>query len=159
FEATLARLRNAGVTIGAIDMAEMLTRLNEATHTVMHFEGARFHQQRFNEHGDRLADVANLVRDGLRISSEHYEDARQFIGRCQTRVRDMFKATPVILTPAATGPAPMGLAWTGDARMNAPWTALGTPAITIPMPVPEGLPLGLQLTADRGEDARVLQAA
>ena len=43
--------------------------------------------------------------------------------------------------------------------MNAPWTALGTPAISIPMPVAGGLPLGLQLTADLGQDSRVLQAA
>jgi hypothetical protein len=31
--------------------------------------------------------------------------------------------------------------------MNAPWTALGTPAISIPLPV-DGLPLGLQIVAD-----------
>jgi Asp-tRNA(Asn)/Glu-tRNA(Gln) amidotransferase A subunit family amidase len=69
------------------------------------------------------------------------------------------ETTPVILVPAATGPAPFGLASTGDARMNAPWTALGTPAISIPMPVRSGLPLGLQLTADHGADARVIRAA
>ena len=43
--------------------------------------------------------------------------------------------------PAATGPAPLGLAFTGDSRMNAPWTAVGTPAISIPIPVTAGLPL------------------
>ena len=43
--------------------------------------------------------------------------------------------------------------------MNAPWTALGTPAISIPMAAFNGLPLGLQLTADRGDDARVLHTA
>jgi len=43
--------------------------------------------------------------------------------------------------------------------MNAPWTALGTPAISIPMPVHPGLPLGLQLTAEPGQDARLLRAA
>jgi Asp-tRNA(Asn)/Glu-tRNA(Gln) amidotransferase A subunit family amidase len=43
--------------------------------------------------------------------------------------------------------------------MNAPWTALGTPAVSIPMPMASGLPLGLQVTADLGQDATVLQAA
>jgi Asp-tRNA(Asn)/Glu-tRNA(Gln) amidotransferase A subunit family amidase len=43
--------------------------------------------------------------------------------------------------------------------MNAPWTAFGTPAISIPIPVASGLPLGLQLTADHGQDARVLRTA
>ena len=43
--------------------------------------------------------------------------------------------------------------------MNAPWTALGTPAISIPMPISSSLPLGLQLTAEPGQDARLLRAA
>jgi Asp-tRNA(Asn)/Glu-tRNA(Gln) amidotransferase A subunit family amidase len=72
---------------------------------------------------------------------------------------EIYKKTPVILLPAATGPAPLGLSTTGDARMNSPWTALGTPAISIPLPVASGLPLGLQLTADHGQDARLLQTA
>jgi aspartyl-tRNA(Asn)/glutamyl-tRNA(Gln) amidotransferase subunit A len=74
-------------------------------------------------------------------------------------VSDLFATTPIILTPAAVGPAPLGLGFTGDTRMNAPWTALGTPAISIPMPIASGLPLGLQLTAGAGEDGRVLRAA
>jgi Asp-tRNA(Asn)/Glu-tRNA(Gln) amidotransferase A subunit family amidase len=43
--------------------------------------------------------------------------------------------------------------------MNAPWTALGTPAISIPLPVANGLPLGLQLTAEHGQDALVIRVA
>jgi Asp-tRNA(Asn)/Glu-tRNA(Gln) amidotransferase A subunit family amidase len=70
----------------------------------------------------------------------------------------LLRRAPLILTPAATGPAPRGLDSTGDPRMNAPWTALGVPAISIPMPV-TGLPLGLQLTAERGHDALLLDAA
>jgi amidase len=53
----------------------------------------------------------------------------------------------------------VGLTLTGDARMNSPWTALGTPAITIPMPVAGALPLGLQLTAEHGQDARLIRTA
>jgi Asp-tRNA(Asn)/Glu-tRNA(Gln) amidotransferase A subunit family amidase len=159
FDSTISRLRSAGVVIHTVDIAGMFAKLDEAADTVMFFEGARFHEQRFKEYGDRLADLANLVRDGLKISSERYQEARRFIAQCNARLSEMFKATPVILTPAATGPAPLGLTSTGDARMNAPWTALGTPAVTIPMPVRAGLPLGLQLTADRGQEATVLRAA
>jgi amidase len=72
---------------------------------------------------------------------------------------EIYKRTPAILVPAAAGPAPSGLASTGDPRMNAPWTALGTPAISMPTGTHDGLPLGLQLTADRDEDARVLRTA
>jgi Asp-tRNA(Asn)/Glu-tRNA(Gln) amidotransferase A subunit family amidase len=36
---------------------------------------------------------------------------------------------------------------------------MGTPAISIPMPVGSALPLGLQLTAAPGREARVLRTA
>ncbi len=159
FRDALARLRNAGAPVRSIDIAGMLARLSDASQMVLFYEGARFHQQRFNEYGSRLGDLANLVRQGLQISVTQYDEARRYIAECKARVAEMYKATPVILVPAATGPAPLGLASTGDPRMNAPWTALGTPAISIPMPVASGLPLGLQVTADHGQDARVIRTA
>ena len=90
---------------------------------------------------------------------ERYDEAKRHIAECRTKVTELYKATPAILVPAATGPAPSGLASTGDPRMNSPWTALGTPTITIPLPVAGALPLGLQLTAARGEDARLIRTA
>jgi len=159
FRNALSALRTAGASIQSIDIAGILAKLADASKTVMFYEGARFHRQRFTEYGSRLADLANLVREGLQIPEGRYDEARRYIAQCRNRLAEMYKATPVILVPAATGPAPLGLSSTGDPRMNAPWTALGTPAISIPLSVPSGLPLGLQLTADRGQDARVLQTA
>jgi Asp-tRNA(Asn)/Glu-tRNA(Gln) amidotransferase A subunit family amidase len=159
FGDALSRLRRAGMSIRTIDLAPMLAQLVDAQRTVMFYEGARFHEQRFKEHGDRLADMANLVREGLQIPAARYDEAMKYIAACRSKVAELYKATPVILVPAAVGPAPLGLDSTGDSRMNAPWTALGTPAITIPMPVGNALPLGLQLTADHGQDGRVIRTA
>ena len=159
FEKTVTHLRRAGVAIRPIDIAPMLARLVDASRIVMFYEGARFHEQRFKQYGDRLEDMANLVREGLRIPPARYDESMRYIGECRSTVAELYKATPIILVPAAPGPAPLGLASTGDSRMNAPWTALGTPAITVPMPVGSALPLGLQLTADRGQDASVLRTA
>jgi Asp-tRNA(Asn)/Glu-tRNA(Gln) amidotransferase A subunit family amidase len=159
FKKSVAVLRAAGVSIRSIDIAGMLDGLADATIKVQAYEAARFHAQRFEQYGPRLADLADLVRQGLRMAPSEYEEARGFIAEWKRRIPEMYKATPVILVPAATGPAPLGLSSTGDPRMNAPWTALGTPAISIPMPVGNGLPLGLQLTADRFRDARVIRTA
>src|SRR5207253_1182670 len=116
---------------GAIDIAGMLAKLSDAADTVTFYEGARFHQQRFNEYGARLgAELVDLVQKGLQISAERYNETVRYVDSCKPRFTELFKATPVILTPAAVGPAPLGLASTGDPRMNAPWTALGTPAIS-----------------------------
>ena len=159
FQNALSMLQKKGVSIRFIEIAGMLTQLAEASNTVMFYEGARFHEQRFKDYGTQLADLADLIQKGLQIPVVQYDQARRLIAECAARVAEMCKATPVILTPAATGPAPLGLTYTGDPRMNSPWTALGTPAISIPIPISSGLPLGLQLTADRGQDARLLRTA
>src|SRR5579862_1845636 len=160
FRQSLALLRQSGAKIQPMNISDALKKLDEANDVLMFYEGARYHEPRFKEFGDRLDQpLAALIRDGLKISDQRYADAKQFVADGRRRFAEMFKSTPVMLTPAATGPAPLGLSTTGDPRMNAPWTALGTPAISIPMPLAGGLPLGLQLTADLGQDSRLLRAA
>jgi Asp-tRNA(Asn)/Glu-tRNA(Gln) amidotransferase A subunit family amidase len=160
FRQSLLLLRRAGVGIKTVDISQMLKKLEAANDLITTYEGARFHEARLEEFGDRLDQpVAALVRDGLKISTERYDDATRFVSDSRARIAEIFKSTPVILTPAATGPAPMGLSTTGDPAMNAPWSALGTPAISIPMPIASGLPLGFQMTADLGQDSRLIRAA
>jgi Asp-tRNA(Asn)/Glu-tRNA(Gln) amidotransferase A subunit family amidase len=43
--------------------------------------------------------------------------------------------------------------------MNSPWTSLGTPAITVPMPGGKGLPLGIQLSAGHNQESRLIGTA
>lgn len=159
FTAAVDALRRSGLTVRPVDLAEDLDRLGAAAGSVMAFEAARAHRARYDEHGDRLEDLADLIRTGLAMASSQYDNARRTIADAAARVAAWHRETPVILVPAAPGPAPLGLQSTGDARMNAPWTALGTPALSIPMLPVDGLPLGLQLTAARGADGRLLQAA
>lgn len=160
FRQAIAWLRKSGVSIKAIDIAGELKTLDEANDVEMFYEGARYHEPRWKEFGSRLDEpLASLIREGLKISTEKYNEARKALADGRVRMAEIFKSTPVILTPAALGPAPLGLSTTGDPRMNAPWSALGTPAMSMPMPVGNALPLGLQLTADIGQDATVLHAA
>jgi Asp-tRNA(Asn)/Glu-tRNA(Gln) amidotransferase A subunit family amidase len=72
----------------------------------------------------------------------------------------VFDEYDAILTPAAPGVAPRGLASTGNPIFSTLWTYLGTPAITLPLLQSEaGLPLGVQLVARRNNDARLLRTA
>jgi Asp-tRNA(Asn)/Glu-tRNA(Gln) amidotransferase A subunit family amidase len=160
FRQSVASLRRSGLAIEPLDIADMLEELHEANATLQDYEGARAHEARVAELGNRLDEaLLELVRDGSRTPASQYEAAKAYIADCRTKMAALFRSTPVMLTPAAVGPAPPGLADTGDPRMSSAWTALGTPAIAIPMPVAAGLPLGLQLTADGGQDARLLRAA
>src|SRR2546426_242728 len=70
------------------------------------------------------------------------------------------KRYDAILTPAAPGTAPRGLASTGEPIFSTLWTLCGMPAVSVPLMQGEnGLPLGVQLVGPRDGDARLLRTA
>ena len=159
FQNAITLLRGRGVEVKPVHITAMLDKLTGESRIVSNYEGARFHEQRYREYGSRLQDVAKLVEEGLQIPDQRYREALAFIAESKERIAEIYTTTPVLLVPAATGPAPKGLTSTGDSRMNRAWTALGTPAIALPMPVHNELPMGLQLTGALGQDSQVLRAA
>ena len=64
-----------------------------------------------------------------------------------------------IITPAAPGPAPLGLASTGSPMFNALWTYLGMPCISLPLLSVRGLPVGVQLIGPKLADTRMIAIA
>ena len=65
-----------------------------------------------------------------------------------------------LLTPAAPGEAPAGLAATGDPVFARVWTLLGLPCVNVPgLTGPHGLPVGLQLVGHPGRERDLLRAA
>jgi Asp-tRNA(Asn)/Glu-tRNA(Gln) amidotransferase A subunit family amidase len=159
FQNAISVLRNRGIRIELVYIAPMLEKLLKESNVVVYYEAARFHEERYRRYGARLLDVADVVKKGLEIPETTYRNALDYIAECKQEIAEQYRMAPVILVPAATGPAPLGLKSTGDSRMNRPWTALGTPAISIPIPVRQGMPLGLQLTAGHGQEPRLLQTA
>jgi Asp-tRNA(Asn)/Glu-tRNA(Gln) amidotransferase A subunit family amidase len=94
---------------------------------------------------------------GVAVTWEQYARAVAAL----TQVRDRFSATlgdlDILVTPAATGEAPQDLASTGDSSFNSLWTALHVPCVTVPAGKgPQGLPLGIQIVARRGDDRAAL---
>ena len=157
--AAVGRLRARGVSIDEIDPPAGWDRLQAAARTINQYEGARSQQARFEEFGDRIgSNLAALVRAGLRLEQSSYDDARACVEEMKVVVSSIFWDYPAILTPAAAGPAPAGLASTGDPSHNAPWTALGVPAISVPLPVAGG-PVGVQIVAAWGRDDALVAVA
>jgi Asp-tRNA(Asn)/Glu-tRNA(Gln) amidotransferase A subunit family amidase len=101
-----------------------------------------------------------LVLAGRTVGAVAYQEALATREAMQVALRELFHEIDAFLTPAAPGEAPEGLDATGDPAFCTLWTLCGTPALTLPALVgPAGLPLGLQLVADRGDDARLLAVA
>ncbi|MCU1234903.1 MAG: Amidase [Candidatus Solibacter sp.] len=152
FARALERLRAAGVAIDELDPPDGWDELLAAARLINRYEGARTHRARYEEFGDRLgAQLAALLREGLMVPDEEYDGALAHIERMRAAISALHWEYPAILTPAAIGAAPEGLTGTGDPSPNAPWTALGVPAMAVPLPF-EGAPMGIQITGAWGRD-------
>jgi Asp-tRNA(Asn)/Glu-tRNA(Gln) amidotransferase A subunit family amidase len=126
--------------------------LVEAAYTINRVEGARSHGERYREFGDRLGvRLAALVRQGMATPESEYRAALAHVEHMRQVMRGVFARHRFLLSPAAAGPAPFGYGSTGDPAPNAPWTALGGPAINGPVPGSDP-PLGTQITAAWGDD-------
>ena len=94
------------------------------------------------------------------ITPADYDEACAIAARARAVLAETFEQVDVLLTFSAPGAAPKGLASTGDARFNRLWTLMGVPCVNIPAHVADGgLPVGVQVIAPFGADAKALAAA
>ena len=105
---------------------------------------------------DLGADTKRFLDMGERMSRADYE--RALARRVELRLQygKLAEQADVLVLPAATGPAPLGVAGTGSREFNAFSSGFGAPAITLPLLQVDGLPLGVQLMGFAGADARLL---
>ena len=146
-------------TIDDIDLPFSLDKVLRSVQVINAYEGARTHRERWMEHGDALGPkLCQLIKEGLSIAEDSYQTAVGTLAQARAVMAGVYEEYPVLVSAAATGPAPLGIATTGDPRMNAPWSGLHGPAIAIPVPR-RGLPVGLQLTAAIGNDGVLIETA
>jgi Asp-tRNA(Asn)/Glu-tRNA(Gln) amidotransferase A subunit family amidase len=158
--AAMERLAAAGVATERGEAPASFGRLPQAIQDVMAYEAAQTHHERYEEHGARLGQkLTELIETGRQVSRSRYEDGLATISTAEHELLVWAGADTVIATPAAMGPAPRGLETTGDPACNAPWTALGATAISVPCGMVGDLPVGLQLTAVAGLDSMLLETA
>jgi amidase len=124
-------------------------------------EAVNIHGELLDRHGAALGGkLAELLEGGRKVSTAQYLSYVGVLDMARRAYDALVGEHPVIATPAALGPAPHGLLSTGSPRCNAPWTALGVPAVSLPFTSGGGgLPMGLQLTAARGRESLLLATA
>jgi Asp-tRNA(Asn)/Glu-tRNA(Gln) amidotransferase A subunit family amidase len=94
------------------------------------------------------------------ISPREFDEARRAGKRARIAAHDFFRDIDAVITFSAPGPAPEGLASTGDAKFNRLWTLLGVPCVNVPgCQDGRGLPVGVQVIAPFGRDDRALAVA
>lgn len=112
-------------------------------------------------HRDRLSpQLVDMIERGRKVLAVDYNRAILLIPILNEALAGAFASYDAILTPAATGEAPVGLESTGSPIFCSIWTLCGTPAISLPLlEGRQGMPLGVQLVGPRGNDARLLRTA
>jgi Asp-tRNA(Asn)/Glu-tRNA(Gln) amidotransferase A subunit family amidase len=110
---------------------------------------------------DQLSEsLRGQLERGRRVTALEYQIALARIPPLIAGMAQLFERFDAILTPAAAGTAPRGLASTGSPMFCTLWTLCGMPSLNLPLMRGEnGLPLGAQLVGACGNDARLLRTA
>lgn len=143
-----------------VDLGESFSRTIDLHRVVMEVEMAHNLRRDYDKGADQLSEaLRKLIERGRTQLAVNYAAALAGIGQLNNALDHVFDEYDAILTPAAPGEAP-GIETTGSPVFCSTWTYLGTPAITLPLMASQaGLPLGVQLVARRGNDARLLRTA
>ena len=155
------RLAEAGARVTELTLPPPFGEIHAAGQVVLEVEAATYHQAMFAKHGsDYGPGMAEMVARGLTRPATEYVAANRARLAFRDAMIPLLEAHDALLSPTATGPAPAGLGWTGDASLCAPWSSAGVPSLTLPSGVDEaGLPLALQLVQAPGGVARLLGVA
>jgi Asp-tRNA(Asn)/Glu-tRNA(Gln) amidotransferase A subunit family amidase len=161
-EGAAAALGKAGATMRDIELPQAFKGMHAiARGTINFYERAACMAFPWDHHREQLSpQMLRYIENGQKTSREDYVAAWRRIDECRALLPAVFNEVDVLLVPCVTGEAPKGLESTGDANMQAIWTALHTPAMTLPTHRgPNNLPVGIQLIAQRYDDDRLLAAA
>jgi Asp-tRNA(Asn)/Glu-tRNA(Gln) amidotransferase A subunit family amidase len=147
-----------GLDMGKIPRPDWLDAVTTAQQVVHHFEAARALAWELRQRRSLLSpNLVEFLERGARIDPADYDAARSSAAAARQDLPRLFGAYDVVVTPAAPGEAPEGLAATGDPHYCRAWTLLGLPCLSVPgLHGPTGLPVGVQLIGRPGADALVL---
>jgi Asp-tRNA(Asn)/Glu-tRNA(Gln) amidotransferase A subunit family amidase len=141
---------SARYKIRTVPVMKGFAKIEEQHRRLVAAEAAQVHAEWFARHRDLYApQTVELIERGQTVSAEQMKQDRA--GRAKLR-RELTAAMEkhgidLWLSPPAQGPAPRGLAATGDPVMNLPWSYAGLPALGVPAGKnAEGLPMGLQIS-------------
>ena len=161
-ESAHAALIERGHELVDIDPLPHLEHVSKAANTIFNYEIVRVFAWERMQHSDLISELGRGMfarADG--VTHEQYRQAQATLIAARSDHDDFMSANAfsALLTPSAPGEAPP-IKTTGDPVFNRIWTALGVPAIHLPVKLgPTALPVGVQLTGRSWRDSDLLSSA
>ena len=158
-EAAVTQLRTRADVV-PLDIPPAWHGAKSIMRSIMLFEAARNLSDLQSRERARLSSAVNAGLDeGRAISAAAYAAACGERERAIAFFTQWLEGFDAVLAPSAPGPAPRGLATTGDPSCCTLWSLLGFPAISLPVGLVQRMPVGLQLAAPAGRDDSLLAVA
>jgi len=150
--------RARGAEVVPITLPAVFAAGLDAHPWVMNMESAQALAWEFLTAPDLISTVLrDRLADARAAPAEKLDEARAAFRAAQDAFPAAIAGFDAVLTPAAPGEAPVGIAATGEPTFNSLWTLLHVPCVSVPVgPGPGGLPLGAQIVTPRGQDGACL---
>lgn len=153
-----AKFEAAGARVEEVSLGEPLDLILAVHHVIMQTETAAVHWQLLEQHsGAYLPRLRAYVEVGSLLPGVLYVHAQRLRRRIRAAMRRSLANVDALLLPTAGDVAPTRET-TGDPSLQAPFTLVGFPSLSLPsgLAQPEQLPLAIQLVAPPWQEAGLL---
>ncbi len=155
-EHAAAALAAEGYEVVETELPPECAGLERAFRVISNFEGKRAMADDFRDHIDRMNPWMRETGESD-WSEADYVGAMRVAAQARAAIGELWRQVPVLLTPSTSGEAPTDLVGISVSTFNRLWTLMHGPTITLPVGTgPGGMPVGIQLAAAPGTDARLI---
>jgi len=153
--------KRAGAEVRELALPDIVAEAWRVHPTVQFFEAHQSLAWEYRANNDTMPPLLRARLDeSSGISPAAYDEACRIAAAARAVLAETLAQVDILLTFSAPGAAPKGLASTGNTRFNRLWTLMGVPCVNVPAYVADGgLPVGVQVIAPFGADAKALAAA
>jgi Asp-tRNA(Asn)/Glu-tRNA(Gln) amidotransferase A subunit family amidase len=150
-----------GENVEAFQLPDIFNDAVAQHRSILEADLARSFEREYARGKDKLSSILReMIERGQKVLAVDYNHAVSQIPVLNRALDNVFDWHDAILTPAATGEAPVGLESTGSPIFCTLWSLCGMPAISLPLlQGAHGMPMGVQLVGPKGDDALLLRTA